>query len=294
MKKKYVITGSIGHISKPVVAGLVKAGHEVAVITSNTDREKEIAALGATAHVGRIQDATFLNQALKGADAVYTMIPPVWQTTDWRATQGEFSKSYAEAIAANNIRYVVNLSSIGAHLPDGVGPVTGLYDFEQRLNKIPGLNVKHLRPSFFYYNFMAQIALIKQAGIMGANYGKDKLFLVHPQDIAAVALEELERLNFTGASARYILGDERTGQEIAAVLGKAIGKELNWVEFTDDQQLQGLLGAGLAASIANGYTEMGRALRTGVMQADAIKNKPALAPTKLEDFAREFAVAFAA
>jgi uncharacterized protein YbjT (DUF2867 family) len=265
------------------------------VITSNADRVKEIEALGAKALVGSLQDQAFLNSAFKGADVVYTMIPPIWQTTNWRASQLEISKSYAEAIRANGVKYIVNLSSIGAHEPNGVGPVSGLYDFEQLLNNISGLHVKHLRPSFFYFNFLALIGLIKHAGIMGANYGgSEKIFLVHPKDIAAAGLDELLKLNFTGSSIRYVIGDERSGQEIATVLGKSIGKDLNWVEFTDDQQKQGLLGAGLPETHATGYTEMGNALRTGLMQADARKKKPALSAIKLEDFAKEFAAAFKA
>lgn len=291
--KKYVISGSVGHISKPIITGLVKAGNSVSVITSNKDRAEEIESLGAKARVGSLQDVAFLTSAFQGADAVYTMIPPIWQTSNWRASQLEISKNYESALRASGTKYVVNLSSIGAHEPNGVGPVSGLYDFEQLLNKIPGLNVRHLRPSFFYYNFLAQIGLIKQAGIMGANYGSgEKIFLVHTRDIATAALEELSKLNFAGNSTRYILGDERSGQEIASTLGKAIGKDLNWVEFTDDQQKQGLLGAGLPETIASGYTEMGVALRTGIMQSDARKNKPALSSTKLEDFAKEFAAAF--
>lgn len=39
---------------------------------------------------------------------------------------------------------------------------------------------------------------------------------------------------------------------------------------------------------------MGKALRDGIMQNDARKNKPSLSPTKLEDFAIEFAEVFAA
>jgi hypothetical protein len=39
---------------------------------------------------------------------------------------------------------------------------------------------------------------------------------------------------------------------------------------------------------------MGRALREGKMQEDAVRNKPAFASTKLEDFAREFGEAFKA
>jgi uncharacterized protein YbjT (DUF2867 family) len=291
--KKYIITGSIGNISKPIVEGLVKAGNEVSVITSSSDRVKEIEKLGAKALVGQVQDAEFLKAAFKVADVVYTMIPPIWQTSNWRESQNEVGKKYAEAIQANNIKYVVNLSSIGAHAGQGVGPVDGLYDFEQLLNKIPGLHVKHLRPSFFYYNFLAQIGLIKQAGIIGGNYGDgEKIFLVHPKDIAKVALEELTTLNFTGNSIRYILGDEKSGEEIAEVLGKAIGKEVNWVVFSDEEQKQGLLQAGLSQTHADGYTNMGKALREGIMQQDARKNKPALVAIKLEDFAQEFATAF--
>jgi uncharacterized protein YbjT (DUF2867 family) len=290
---KYVITGSIGHISKPVVEQLVKAGKEVTVITSNNDRVKEIESLGAKALVGQVQDAVFVKSAFKGADVVYTMIPPIWQTTNWRASQNEVAKNYAEAIQANGVKYVVNLSSIGAHVGNGVGPVDGLYDFEQLLNKISGLHVKHLRPSFFYYNFFAQAGLIKQAGFMGANYGNgEKVFLVHTRDIAAAALDELLKLDFKGNSIRYVFSDERSGAEIASVLGKAINKDLNWVEFTDEQQKEGLLGAGLPETHAQAYTQMGKALREGVMQGDARKNKPALAPTKLEDFAKEFAAVF--
>lgn len=290
---KYVITGSIGRISRPIVSELVKANQEVVVVTSNNQRVAEIESLGAKALVGSVQDAAFLTQAFKGADVVYTMIPPIWQTSNWRADQLAIAKNYDVALRANQVKYVVNLSSIGAHEPNGVGPVSGLYDFEQILNAIPGLHVKHLRPAFFYYNFFAQIGMIKQAGILGANYGTtEKMFLVHTRDIAAVAIEELVNLKFAGSSVRYIVGDERSGQEIAAVLGKAIGKELPWVEFTDDQQRQGLLGAGLPESIASGYVEMGVAMRTGLMSADARKQKLTFSATKLEEFAKEFAAAF--
>jgi uncharacterized protein YbjT (DUF2867 family) len=80
--KKYVITGSLGHISKLVIQGLVKAGKEVSVITSNSDKVKEIESLKAKALAGSIFDVEFLKKAFAGAEVVYTMIPPIWQTTD--------------------------------------------------------------------------------------------------------------------------------------------------------------------------------------------------------------------
>lgn len=291
--KTYVITGSVGHISRPIIQGLVKAGKDVRVITSTAARVSEIENLGAKALVGSVEDNTFLKEAFKGADVVYTMIPPTWQTTNWRASQNKIGKNYAQALEANQVKFVVNLSSVGAHHGNGAGPVDGLYDFEQLLNKIPGLHVKHLRPSYFFSNFLSQIGMIKQAGIMGGNFGEgEKLFLVHTDDIAAAALEELLSLSFSGNSVRYIFSDERSGKEIAEVLAKAVGKNFPWVVFTDEQQKQGLLQAGLSETHAQGYTDLGKAIREGYMQIDARKNMPVLGKTKLEDFAHEFAAAF--
>jgi uncharacterized protein YbjT (DUF2867 family) len=291
--KNYVITGSIGHISKPIVEGLINAGKNVTVLTSSADRVKEIEKLGAKALVGSVQEADFVSTAFKGADVVYTMIPPIWSTNDWRKSQNEVGRNYARAIQSNSVKYVVNLSSVGADVGNGVGPVDGLYDFEKMLNDIPSLHVKHLRPAYFFYNLLAQIPLVKQAGILGANYGEgEKLYLVHTRDIAAVALEELLNLKFSGSSVRNIISDERSGKEIASVLGKAINKELPWVVFTDEQQRDGLLQAGLPPTHAEGYTQMGRAIREGVMLKDVRRSKPELSGTKLEDFASEFAAAF--
>jgi uncharacterized protein YbjT (DUF2867 family) len=291
--ENYVITGSIGHISKPIVAGLVKAGKNVKVLTTSTEKIKEIEQLGAKAEVGSVQDKAFTRNAFAGADVVYTMIPPIWQTSNWRASQKEVADNYTEAIKSNNIKYVVNLSSLGAHLAEGTGPVSALHDFEHALNAIPGLNVKHLRPAFFYYNFLNQIGLIKQAGIMGANYGggDQKLALAHTRDIAAVALEELLKLNFSGNSVRHIVSDERTGADVAKVLGKAIGKDLPWVLFSDADQLKGMLDGGVPDSHAASYVEMGAAFRSGKMQ-DLLSNEKTVGSTKLEDFAKEFTAAY--
>ena len=291
--KTYVITGSIGNISKPVISELVKAGQNVRVITSNARRTAEIEDLGATAHVGNVGDLDFLKRVFKDADVVYTMIPPIWQTTNWIESMNHVAESYAEAIQSSDIKYVVNLSSMGADVGHGVGPVDGLHNFEKLLNAVAGLNIRHLRPSYFFSNFLAQIGMIKQGGIMGANFGEgEKIFLTHTRDIARVAAEELLNLNFSGTSVRYIISDERSGKDVAQAIGSIIGKDLPWIVFTDDEQKQGFLQAGLSESHAENYTALGRAIREGYMQAHARKNKPQFGNTKLEDFAKEFAAIF--
>ncbi|HTJ51383.1 MAG TPA: NAD(P)H-binding protein [Cyclobacteriaceae bacterium] len=293
---KYVITGSLGNISKPLAQQLLKAGHTVTIISSKETRKAEIEALGAKAAIGSVDDVNFLTKTFTGADAVYTMIPPNFVVTEWKKYIGDSGKKYAEAIKASGVKYVVNLSSVGAHMPVGCGPVSGLYLAEQALNTLTDVNIKHLRPAYFYHNLYSNIGLIKGHGIIGGNYGAGtKLLVTHPNDIAIIAAEELLSRSFKGHSVRYIVSDERAVQDVASVLGKAIGKpELPWIDFSDQDSFGGMLGAGLSEEIAKNYVEMGKAIREGAMFEDFYKQKTdvALSKIKLEDFAKEFAHAY--
>lgn len=290
---KYIITGSLGHISKPLSEKLIANGHDVTIITSKERNIAAIEELGAKAAVGSVEDLQFLTNAFKGTDAAYTMVPPNFNPTDWKAWIGSIGANYATAIRDTGVKYVVNLSSIGAHMPEGCGPVSGLYRVEAALNALENVNIKHLRPAYFYHNLFAQMGMIKHAGFMGGNFGDTAFPIVHPADIAAAAAEELLNLSFTGHTVRYIAGAETTGAEIASTIGAAINKpDLHWVVFTDGQNIEGAIQGGLNEEVAKNYTEMGKAMRTGEMCEDFNKNKPAFSNIKLQDFAAEFAQAF--
>lgn len=292
---KYVLSGSLGHINKPLTKKLVAAGNDVTVISSNEARKAEIEALGAKAAIGSVEDTDFLTKTFKGADAVFALIPPpATPPTDWKARIHQIGKNFADAVKAAGVKKVVQLSSIGAHMPTGCGPVSGIHFAEQEFGKLDGVDVLHLRPAYFYTNLYSMVGMIKHAGILGNNFGADTpLPIVHPNDIADVAAEELLKLSFTGKGIRYIVSDETTSKEIASVLGAAIGKPgLPYVEFTDQQALDGTIKAGVPEEMARNFTEMGTAIRTGEMTSDYKKHPVKPGPTKLEDFAKEFAAVF--
>lgn len=56
---KIIVTGSLGHISKPLTQTLVQKGHSVAVISSKSERQAAIEAIGAKAAIGTIEDVNF-------------------------------------------------------------------------------------------------------------------------------------------------------------------------------------------------------------------------------------------
>lgn len=292
----YTITGSLGHISKPLVTKLISKGHKVTVITSKVDKTSEIEKLGAKAAVGSVTNKEFLNRAFFGSDAVYLMLPTDYSVTDLFAKQREVADNYLEAVKNNNIKHVVLLSSIGANLRKGAGPIDGLGYLEQELEKLTEINVKALRPSYFFYNLHSMAGLIKQAGIVGANFGSDseKLVLTHTDDIAEVAADHLLTLNFKGFTTQHIASDERYTKDIANILGNAVGKpNTPWVIFTDEQAKEGMTNAGLGKTFVEAYVQMNKSLREGILQAHYWENKPEVfGKVKLEDFAKEFAAKY--
>lgn len=294
---KLVITGSLGHISRPLLIKLVEKGHSVTVISSRAEKQKEIEALGATAAIGTLEDADFLTSTFRGADAVYTMVPPTnyfSPTVDINAYWTGIGHNYAKAIQASGVRRVVHLSSIGAHLEKGSGLILGHRAVEDILLPLSGVDITFLRPSGFYYNLYSFVNSIKNQGFIAANYGAQEMLIwVSPTDIAAVAAEELETPQ-TSRKIRYVASDERTGNETATILGEAIGKpDLKWILISNDEMKRGLLAAGMNPTIAAGMVEMFASQQNGDLTADYYRHRPkVLGQVKLGDFAKDFAGAF--
>ncbi len=291
---KYVITGAAGNISKPLSEILISKGHDVTVIGRSAENLKDLTSKGAKAAIGNLEDAGFLAETFRGADAAYIMFPPQYAALELNAYH-DLAIKYSSAIQQSGIKNIVVLSSIGAHLSEGVGPVTGLNMAEQELNKLADVNILYLRPGYFYTNLFANIGMIKGMNIIGNNSGdaNNTIILSHPKDIAEGAAEALTALDFKGHTVQYLVSDERPQGDIAKVLGTAIGKpELPWVAFTDEQSLGGMIGAGVPELMAKKYVEMGSSMRSGKMFEDYKTQPHTQGKIRLEDFAQDFAKAY--
>lgn len=147
---------------------------------------------------------------------------------------------------------MVTLSSLGAQLNEDTGVVYGLHYMEQRFNKIDGVNILHLRPSFFMENLFGQIPVIKENGVMGSPTKADlRVPMIATKDIGAYAVKRLGALDFSGKSAQYLLGErDLTYNEIAKIIGAAIGKsDLVYVEFPPEGMIQAMMGMGASENI---------------------------------------------
>ena len=131
----YTITGATGHTGQIVANTLLDHGHQVRVVGRNGEKLQPFVARGAQAFVGTLDDVDLLTQAFSGADAVYILLPGDFSAPDFRAYQNQLGQAIATATRNAGVRYVVNLSSLGAHQAEGTGVVLGLYD-QERLSLI--------------------------------------------------------------------------------------------------------------------------------------------------------------
>jgi uncharacterized protein YbjT (DUF2867 family) len=212
-----------------------------------------------------------------------------------RMYQNLIGESIARTLEETGATHVVNLSSVGADLPDNTGPIGGLHDFEERLNGIKGLNVVHLRAAYFMENLMGNIGLIKTSGINGSALRGDlKMPMIAANDIGDVAAKYLSAPDFKGKSVRYLLGErDLTPIEVTRTLGNAIGKPgLQYMQFGYDDAEKAMTGMGMSPATAQSYVEMSRAFNEGTISAENLRTPEATTGTSIEEFAKEFSKAY--
>lgn len=296
---KIILTGSLGHIGQPLTKELVEKGHDVTVISSKPDKQGAIEALGAKAAIGSLEDVAFLTKTFTGSDAVYVMVPPpptsyFDHSIDLSAYVHNIGHCYAQAIEQSGVKRVVHLSSIGAHLEKGSGIILEHRQVEQMLGKVPGINITFMRPTAFHYNLLAYIPLIKNTGMMSSNYGgTDKIVWVAPADIATALADEI-LMPLSGQKVRYVGSDVLTCNEVASILGSAIGKpDLKWITISNADMQSRFETIGMNPKIAAGLVEMQSRMHSGDFFEDYYKNPPtALGKTKMTAFAQHFAASF--
>jgi uncharacterized protein YbjT (DUF2867 family) len=289
----YVILGASGNTGSIIADTLLSRHKKVRVVgRNNAGRLQRFVRKGAEAFTGDVSDAVALTKAFRGARAAYLMMPPITSRED----QERESDAIAKAVKESGLRHAVNLSSYGAHVPEGTGPVTGLHSSEQKLNAIGGLNVLHLRAAYFMENNLAAIDMIQGTGIFGhALLPELKLPMVATRDVGDYATRRLLDLDFFGQQTRELLGErDLTMTEVSAVIARGIGKpDLRYEQFTYDQVQEALTQSGFSPKKAAVYIEMFRAINAGVLAAQELRSLQNSTPTSFEKFVQDvFAPAY--
>jgi len=289
---RYVILGASGNTGSIIANFLLSKGEKVRVMGRDAGRLQPFVRKGAEAFTANVSDAAPLTKAFSGARAAYLMLPPITSRED----QERESDAIAKAVKDSGLRYAVYLSSYGAQVPEGTGPIAGLHSAEQKLNAVSGLNVPHLRAAYFMENNLAAIDMIHGIGILGHALLPDlRLPMIATRDVGDYAAQRLLDLDFSGKQTRELLGERDLSMtEATAVIARGIGKpDLRYEQFSYDQLQQALTQMGISSRKAAVYIEMYKAINSGVIAPLEPRSAENRTPTSFEKFVQDvFAPAY--
>jgi uncharacterized protein YbjT (DUF2867 family) len=282
----YVILGASGNTGSIIADFLLAKGKKVRVVGRDAQRLQRFVRKGAEAFTAELSDAAALTKAFRGARAAYLMLPPIVS----REEQEQQSDAIAKAVKESELRYAVHLSSYGAHVPEGTGPVTGLHSAEQKLNAISGLNVLHVRAGYFMENNLAAIGMIHGMGIFGHTLLPNlKMPMIATRDVGDYAARRLLELDFSGKQTRELLGERDLSiAEATAVIARGIGKpDVHYEQVPYEQMQQALTQMGFSPKKAAVYIEMFKAVNDGVLAPLEPRSPENTTPTSFEKFVQD-------
>lgn len=232
--KTVLVTGATGKQGGAVAMALLAHGHRVRALTRRPDSDAaaRLRALGAEPVAGDLADAASLAKAMEGADAVFGMSTFFEAGVDAEVVQGT---TLAEAAKAAGVGHLVFTSVASADRATGIPHFDSKHRVEQRIRE---LDVPHtiVAPVYFLENLYFPQML---DGLRNGVYAQPlppgrKLQQVAVADIGhfgALAIEQRER--FLGKRIE-LASVEVTGEEMAAALGKALGREVKYLELPLD------------------------------------------------------------
>jgi uncharacterized protein YbjT (DUF2867 family) len=289
---RIAITTPTGHIGRRLVEILQgQGGNDLVLLARDPGKLTDETARGATVVQGDLNDAAYVLRATAGADALFAVMPPNMRTDDLRGTANAIAQSYASAVRTNHIERVVLVSSIGAHLGTGTGPITGLHDAEQMLRKAaPTLTI--LRPGYFMENFMMALETIAHAqAIYLPVRGETRLPMIATRDIAEAAARALTDTTSRETRIMPLHGPrDYSFNEATEIIAGAVGHPVRLVTVTAEQARQQLREHGVSDSVAESFLEMYDAFDSGRVRPEIPRSAETTTRTTFEEFAGEVLV----
>lgn len=283
-----VLTTPTGHIGSRTVERLLEAGaDDITVLVRDPAKLPENVHGRVTVQQGNLEDGDFVRAATRNADALLWVTPPNYSATNVRALYQRFADNVSEAVRANQISHVVNISSAGAHQAQGLGPVSFLQLIENRLNET-GANVLHLRPGNFMENFLFQLDALRHQGSVYLPAPGDVPYpMIATRDIGDVVAARLQDRSWTGQQIHGLHGPaDLSYNQAVAILSDVLGRPISFVTVAPEQARQAFLQMGASPEFADLYVEMYTGFGSGVRPAEP-RTPETTTPTTLAQFAQD-------
>ena len=252
----YAITGVTGHTGKAVAETLHAKGQPIRVIVRDEAKGASWKARGAEVAVASVDDEAALTRALSGVKGAYVLLPPDAVTTDFFGSRARMVDAIGRAAVKAGLPHLVLLSSIGAQIPKGTGPIAALHHAERSFEKL-GIGTTFVRASYFLENYGGVLAPAKNDGVLPSFLPANRTHaVVTTTDIGHTAAQAL----LDGPRGRRVIElsgpADVTPGDVAAALAELLGRAVNVVEAPLDAVVPTFMSFGMSQHMAEIYREM--------------------------------------
>lgn len=228
--KLIVVGGATGQQGGATARYLLKDGWKVRALTRdpNKDAAKALAAQGAEIVQNDLDDAAGVARALEGAYGAFS-VQNYWLPNVGYEGEVKQGKIFADAAKAAGVQHFVYTSVGAAHRGMGQRHFDSKWEIEKHIQQI-GLPYTLLRPVFFMDNYFWSQPAISNGMVfsIGLRPGKTTQ-LIASDDIGGVAATVFAHPTEYIGKTIELAGDELTEEQIAATLGKVIGRPVQLV-----------------------------------------------------------------
>jgi uncharacterized protein YbjT (DUF2867 family) len=283
-----LVTGATGNTGSALLRLLEERGVPVRAMVRHDRDVTRLGTSSAASVIGDFDDADSIAAALDGVTAAYLVTP---SSVNAEAQQIRFAELAAEA----GVKHLVKLSQFAA---DEASPVRFLRyhaAVEGRIREL-GVGYTFLRPNLYFQGFLAFQATIASQGRFFAPIGDAPVSAVDVRDIAMVAAAVLTQPRHMGKTYTITGPAAVTHAQIAQAIGKAIGREVTFVDVSPESFAEALSQFGVPAwqveGLVEDYAHYARGEAAEVFST--VREIAGTSPRDLTAFARDYASAFRA
>lgn len=223
----YVITGITGQVGGSVARALLAQQLPVRAVVRDAQKGQEWARRGCEVALADINDAAALTRAFADAEAVFVLLPPVFDPSPDMVEARANIEALYQALEASHPQRVVCLSTIGAQASQP-NLLSALGLMERRFGTLP-MPVTFLRAAWFMENFLWDVGNARDAGVLYSHLQPlDRAIpMVATADIGLLAADLLQR-PLTGKQFVELEGPQHYSPNQAAfAFSRLLGQTVN-------------------------------------------------------------------
>jgi len=284
-----IITAPTGAIGHQVLDDVLPGDEPIRVIARDPSRLPPRVRERVDVVQGSHGDATVVNRAFAGADAVFWLVPPDPRAETVDAAYVDFSRPACAAFKTHGIKRVVGISALGRGTPAAAhaGLVTASLEMDDLIAST-GVHYRAVTNPSFMDNLLRQVEPIKNQGVFSLPISGD---LRQPsaatRDIAAAAAKLLLDQSWTGIGSVPVLGPEDLScNDMATIMSDVLGKPVRFQEIPGEAFKARLLQRGMSEAMAQANLDMWVAYNRGLDTAEP-RTPQSTTPTSFRQWCEE-------